>query len=323
MQAVVRKGHGRPDRVLRIEEVPDPELDDDSVLVRVHAAGLARADWYAVTAPALLIRAMAGLSRPKSDRVGTNFAGVAEAVGSRVTDIEPGDEVFGGRTGALGEYVAAKNGIARKPANIGFEEASAVAISGITALQAIRDKGNLRPGQSVLVNGASGGVGPFAVQIAKALGAGEVDAVCSSRNVEQTLALGADRVYDYTKEDYTRSGRRYDLIVDVAGSKSWHANGRALRRGGTLVLVGAPKGGPILGPIGHIAPTVLASVPSRRKLAFFIAEINRANLNALAGLLESGKVTALVERTYPLSQVVEAMDHVGEGHARSNVVVTI
>jgi NADPH:quinone reductase-like Zn-dependent oxidoreductase len=323
MRAIVRTGHGRPEDVLTVAAVPKPDPEDDGVLVRVRAAGLARADWYTVTSPALVMRPLAALIGQKSDRCGTNFAGVAEAVGKDVRDIAVGDEVFGGRTGALGEYVVVKNAIARKPANVGFDEAGAVAISGVTALQAIRDKGALQPGQAVLVNGASGGVGTFAVQIAKALGAGVVDAVCSSRNVQQTLELGADRVFDYTQEDYTRSGRRYDLIVDVAGSKPWSANRRVLAPNGRLVLVGAPKGGRLLGPLGHVIPTFLASLFGSRKCIFFVANITRAEVEALGELLDQGNVKSVVERTYPLEQVVDAMHYIGAGHARSNVVVTI
>jgi NADPH:quinone reductase-like Zn-dependent oxidoreductase len=323
MRAIVRKGHGHPEDVLAVATVPKPELDDESVLVRVRAVGLARADWYTVTLPALILRPMTALIGPKTDRCGTNFAGVAEAVGKDVREIEVGDEVFGGVTGALCEYVLVKKAIARKPASVGFEEAGAVAISGITALQAIRDKGRLQPGQSVLVNGASGGVGTFAVQVARALGAGVVDAVCSARNAQQARELGADRVYDYAREDYTRSGRRYDLILDVAGSQRWSANRRVLEPEGTLVLVGAPKGGRVLGPLGHIVPTFVASRFGRQRCVFFVAQIVCDDVEVLRELLEQGSVRSVVERTYPLEQTVAAMDYVGEGHARSNVVVTI
>jgi NADPH:quinone reductase-like Zn-dependent oxidoreductase len=322
MRAITRTTYGSPD-VLELREVDKPEPADDETLVRVRATSVNPADWYGMTGRPYAARAMAGgLRKPKSDRVGTDFAGTVEAVGKDVTHVQPGDEVFGGRSGALAEYVCARDAVVRKPANVTLEQAAAVPVAAITALQGLRDKGGLRPGQSVLVNGASGGVGTFAVQIAKALGA-EVTGVCSTGNVELVRSLGADHVVDYTKEDFTRSGLRYDLLLDVAGSRSWSACKRVLEPRATLVVVGAPKGGRLLGPLSHVTGLRLASLGSSRKVVFFIARLNRTDLSVLRELMEAGKVTPFVERTYALSETAEAFRYLGEGHARGKVVVTL
>jgi NADPH:quinone reductase-like Zn-dependent oxidoreductase len=245
------------------------------------------------------------------------------AVGAGVTRFAPGDEVFGTGDGTLAEQVAVAEGtLAGKPAGLSFEQAAAVPVAGLTALQGLRDKGRLRPGQRVLVNGASGGVGTFAVQVAKALGA-EVTAVCSIRNVEAARSLGADRVVDYTREDFTATGRRHDLVLDVAGSRPWAACRRVLTPQGRLVLVGAPKGGRLLGPLGHIAGVSLGSMRASQTAVFFISKSSGEDLTALAELLESGTVTPCVERTYPLAQAANALRCLGEGHARGKLVVTI
>jgi NADPH:quinone reductase-like Zn-dependent oxidoreductase len=245
-------------------------------------------------------------------------------VGKDVTDVQPGDEVYGVRSGAYAEYVSARMAVSRKPANLSFEEAAAVPIAGLTALEAVRNHGDLRPGQRVLVNGASGGVGSFAVQIAKALGAGHVTAVCSTRNVERARALGADTVVDYSREDYTRSGERYDLIVDVAGTHSWSRNLRVLGPGGTLVLAGMPSGNHLTGPMGRLARRWLTSRWSRgRRHVFFICKPNRANLAALRELIEEGKVRPQVDRVYPLADVADALDAMGDGHTQGKLVVRI
>jgi NADPH:quinone reductase-like Zn-dependent oxidoreductase len=236
------------------------------------------------------------------------------AVGAGVTRFAPGDEVFGTGDGTLAEPVAVAEGTLAGKA--------AVPVAGLTALQGLRDKGRLRPGQRVLVNGASGGVGTFAVQVAKALGA-EVTAVCSTRNVEAARSLGADRVVDYTREDFTATGRRHDLVLDVAGSRPWAACRRVLTPQGRLVLVGAPKGGRLLGPLGHIAGVSLGSMRASQTAVFFISKSSGEDLTALAELLESGTVTPCVERTYPLAQAANALRCLGEGHARGKLVVTI
>ena len=232
--------------------------------------------------------------------------------------------MFGGRDGAYAEYVCARadRAIVAKPADVSFEEGAAVAVAALTALQGLRDRGQLRPGQQVLINGASGGVGTYAVQIAKALG-GEVTAVCSTGNVEIARSLGADHVIDYTREDFTRSDRRYDLMLDVAGGRSWSACKRVLNPQATVVLVGGPKKNRLLGPIGHVATFRLAAIGSGRKLVFFIAKFNKPDMENLRELLESGKMRSVVDRRYELSEIADALGYIGEGHARGKIVLTV
>jgi len=230
--------------------------------------------------------------------------------------------VFGGRNGALAEYVCVRDAVVMKPANPTFEEAAAVPVAAITALQGLRDKGQLRPGQKVLINGASGGVGTFAVQIAKALGA-EVTGVCSTRNVDLVRSLGADHVIDYTSEDFTHSDQRYDLMLDIAGSRSWSECKRVLTPKATLVIFGAPKGNALMGPLSRIAKLRVAAVWSSRKVVFFIAKLNRADMDVLRELLETGKVTSVIDRRYELSEIANAFRYLGEGHARGKIVITV
>jgi NADPH:quinone reductase-like Zn-dependent oxidoreductase len=321
MKAIVRDTYGSPD-VLRLGEVEKPDLTDDGVLVRVHAASVARGDWYTLTG-LYVGRAEMGLRKPKSRLIGGDFAGTVEAVGSDVTDVRPGDEVFGGRSGAFAEYVCARaRSVALKPARLTFEEAAAVPTSALTALQGLRDKGELQPGQKVLINGASGGVGTFAVQIAKALGA-EVTAVCSTRNVDLVRSLGADHVVDYTRDDFTRSDERYDLLFDNAGSRSWSACKRVLKPEATVVLVGGQMGNRVLGPVGHLVRMRLAALGSGRKLSFFVAKFNKPDMETLRELVEAGKVTPVIDRRYALSEVADAFRYMGEGHAQGKVVVTV
>jgi NADPH:quinone reductase-like Zn-dependent oxidoreductase len=294
------------------------------VLVRVRVASVNIADWYSVVGRPWIARMETGLRRPKSNRLGVDFAGTVEAVGKDVTQFRPGDDVFGGRDGAFGEYVCVRQerAVVPKPANVTFEQAAAVPVAALTALQGLRDQGRLQPGQSVLVNGASGGVGSFAVPIAKALG-GKVTAVCSTGNVETARANGADRVVDYTQEDFTRSEERYDLILDVAGSRSWSELKRVLDRKGTLVIVGGPKRNRLVGPLGHVVAVRLAAVRSSRKVAFFIAKVNKPDMEALRELLESGKVTPVIDKSYELSEIADAFRYIGDGHARGKIVVTV
>jgi NADPH:quinone reductase-like Zn-dependent oxidoreductase len=323
MKAIVRDKFGRPGDVLHLQEVELPELADDGVLVRVRAASVNQVDWYDVTGKPWIARPMTGLRRPKGSRLtGTDFAGTVEAVGKDVTDLQPGDDVFGGGTGSFAEYMCVRKGVGRKPANLTFEEAAAAPVAAITALQGLRDHGQLQPGQKVLVNGASGGVGTFAVQIAKALGA-DVTAVCSTRNVEQARSLGADRVIDYTREDFTRSGERYDVILDVSGTKSWSRYRRVLKPHATLVIVGAPKTNSLLGPLGHIARVRLASWRGNQKAVFFVAKLNREDMAVLRELLESGKVKPVVEKRYELGDVDDALRYLGEGHAQGKLVIGV
>jgi NADPH:quinone reductase-like Zn-dependent oxidoreductase len=322
MKAIVRDRYGLPD-VLKLEEVDWPALDDNGVLVRVRASSVNRVDWYDVTGRPWIARPMTGLRGPRGTRLtGSDFAGTVEAVGKDITGLPPGEDVFGTSGGSFAEYACARIAVARKPANLTLEEAAAVPVAGVTALQGLRDHGRLRPGQTVLVNGASGGVGTFAVQVAKALGA-EVTAVCSTGNVEQARALGADDVIDYTREDFTRSGRRYDLLFDNAGSKSGSACRRVLEPDGTLVLVGAPQADPLFGPLRHIARKIVASRRGSQKLAFFLAKPNTADLNVLCELIEAGKVRPVVERRYDLTETADALRCMGEGHVKGKLVITV
>lgn len=319
MKAVVYESYGLPE-VLKIVDVERPAVPKDGVLVRVRATSVNMAEWYGMTG-LFVARLGGGLLRPKATRLGADFAGIVEAVGQDVSDFRPGDEVFGGRSGAFAEYLTVRTAIALKPANVTFEAAAAVPTAGITALQGLRDHGQLQPGQQVVINGASGGVGSLAVPIAKALGA-EVTAVCSSRNVEQARRLGADHVVDYTQADFTRSGRRYDLLLDIAGGRSWRAYRRVLAPDARVIIVGGPRT-PLIGPLSHVLRLRLASLGSRQKLIFFVAQFNREDLQVLSAWLASGQLKPVVERTYPLEQIAAAMRHLGTGHARSKIVVTL
>ena len=320
MKAIVHNTYGSPD-VLELQEIDKPDPADDEVLVRVRAASVNPADWYGITGRPYVARPMMGLRKPKSSSVRTDFAGTVEAVGSDVTEFRPGDEVFG-RSGAFAEYVCVGEAVAPKPANLTFEEAASVPVAALTALQGLRDKGQLQPGQKVLINGASGGVGTFAVQIAKALGA-EVTGVCSTRNVDLVRSLGADHVIDYTEEDFTRGDRRYDLLLDVAGSRSWRACKRVLNPQATLVMIGAPKATRLLGPLGHIVKVRLAAVRSSRTVVFFVAKLSKADLDVLRELLEAGKVTPVIDRRYELSDIADAFRYLGQGHAQGKIVITV
>ena len=321
MKAMTRKGFGPPEK-LELREVDRPEPKDDEVLVRVRAASLNRYDWYDLTGTPWVGRPMTGLRGPKSPLIGADFAGTIETVGADVTGLQPGDDVYGLRDGALAEYVPARAGVALKPANLSFEEAAAVPMAGLTALQGIRDKAELQPGQRVLVNGASGGVGTFAVQIAKALG-GHVTAVCSTRNVEQARVLGADEVVDYTQDDFTRSGHRYDAILDVAGSRRWSELKRVLAPEGRVIILGGQKGNRMIGPLGHMVRTKLAALRGSQEARFFMAKPNRADLDVLRELIEAGKVKPVVERRFDLEELPEAFRVIGEGHTRGKLVIAI
>jgi NADPH:quinone reductase-like Zn-dependent oxidoreductase len=318
MRAAVHVEYGS--FALRDVETPTPGTGE--VLVRVHATSLNAVDWYGFKGRPYFARPLMGMRKPKSTEVGTDFAGVVAAVGDGTTGFTPGDEVYGCREGAFAEYVVAAKAVARKPANLSFEEAAAIPVAGFTALQGLRDHGGVQPGQKVLVNGAAGGVGTLTVQIGKALGA-EVHAVCSTGNVEQARELGATRVFDYTREDFARSGERYDVFFDNAGNRSWRSMRRVLSAHGSVVLVGGPRQKRLLGPLGHVARAKLAAMLERRRAVFFIAKPNRDDLNALRDLIESGEVRPVIERRYDFAQIVEAMRQLDDGHARAKTVVTI
>jgi NADPH:quinone reductase-like Zn-dependent oxidoreductase len=322
VKAIVHHRFGSPE-VLELQDLAQPDLSDDGVLVRVRASSVNPAEWYAVTGRPYIARTAAGLRRPRHPVPGADFAGTVEAVGSAVTDLRPGDAVFGGTSsGAFAEYVCVTGTVVRKPANLTFEQAAAVPTAAVTALQGLRDHGQLRPGHRVLINGASGGVGTFAVQLAKAFGA-EVTGVCSTHNVDLVRSLGADHVVDYTREDFTRGERRYDLLLDVAGSRSWSDCKRVLGQDATLVLVGGPKTNPWTGPLGHVASVRLASLRASQKVVFFVAKFTREDFLVLAELLEAGKVTPAIDRQYELTEVPAALNYLGEGHARAKVVITV
>jgi NADPH:quinone reductase-like Zn-dependent oxidoreductase len=323
MQAIVYRCYGSAD-VLKVEQIARPTVEDDQVLVRVRAAALNPLDWHYMTGTPYIMRLSAGLGSPKDTRVGVDFAGTVEAVGKNVTRFKPGEEVFGGRGGALAEYVTVREdrAIALKPANVTFEQAGAVGVAAVTALQALRDHGRIRAGQKVLVNGASGGVGTFAVQIARSFGA-EVTGVCSTRNVELVQSLGADHVVDYKKEDFTQSAERYDLILDNVGNHSFSALRRVLKDDGVLVMVGGPKKDPWLGPITRSLRAMMLSPFVSQELVTILAELKQDDLSTLAGLMEAGKVTPVIDRRYTLSEVPEAMEYMGGGHARGKVVVNL
>jgi NADPH:quinone reductase-like Zn-dependent oxidoreductase len=274
-----------------------------------------------------IMRAMGvGLRKPKDPRLGVDYAGTVEAVGKNVTQFKPGDEVLGGKSGAFAEYVCARadRAIVLKPANITFEQAASVPIAAITALQGLRDKGKIQPGQKVLINGASGGVGTFAVQIAKSFGA-DVTGVCSTRNLDMVRSLGADHVINYTKEDFTKNGQRYDLILDNVGTQPLSGFRRVLNPNGILVMIGGggPNDGGLIGPLGRPVKALLLSPFISQKMGMLMAELNKKDLTILGDLMQSGKVTPVIDRTYPLSQIAEAIRYLEQGHARGKVIITM
>jgi NADPH:quinone reductase-like Zn-dependent oxidoreductase len=324
MKAAVRDRFGAPCEVVELRELDAPVPAEGEVLVRVHAASLNIADWYSVVGRPRIARPTTGIFRPRSNRLGTDYAGVVEAVGPGVTTFEPGDEVFGGKDGAYAEYVVAAvdRSITPKPANVTFDEAAAVPVAGLTALQALRDKGGLQEGQKVVINGASGGVGTYAVQIAKALG-GNVTAVCKAENVEIARSLGADRVVDYAREDFTRGDDRYDLMIDIAGTRSWRECTRVLAPDATVVVVGGPRANRLLGPLGHVAGMRLGAIRGSRTMAFFIAKFNKPDMETLRELLESGQMRSVVDRRFAFAEIAGALDYQGEGHPRGKVVLDV
>ena len=315
MKAAVRDRYGSPDAVVVLREIDRPVAADDEVLVRVHAASVNPADWYGVTGTPYVGRVELGLRKPKERRLGVDFAGTVEAVGTEVTQFRPGDDVFGWCAGSFAEYASGpEDHFVAKPAQMTYEEAAAVPVAAVTALQALRDVGKLHSGQSVLINGAAGGVGTFAVQIAKSLGA-EVTGVCSSRNVDLVKSLGADHVIDYTGQDFTKGAQRYDLILDNAGSQSLAALRGVLSSGGTVVYNSGAS-------MGRMAGAMLLS-RTGRKVFTFLARLNQADLVVLRDLIEAGKLRSVIDRTYPLQDAGGAIAYVEAGHARGKVVVTV
>jgi NADPH:quinone reductase-like Zn-dependent oxidoreductase len=321
VKAIVGKEYGSP-AGLELQEVDKPLLDDDGVLVRVRAASVNPLDWHVMRGLPYLVRLTEGLRKPKRTIPGVDVAGHVEAVGRNVTQFQAGDEVFGHRGGAFAEYVrGAEKNFVPKPAGLTFEQAAAVPVAGCTALQALRDKGQLQPGQRVLINGAAGGVGTFAVQIAKALGA-DVTGVCSTTNVDLVRSIGADQVIDYTEEDFTRSGQRYDLILDAVGNRSLSDCRRVLGSSGTLVLVGAAEGNWVAPVVLPLKALVLSRFVRQRLLAL-LATIDKKDIVVLKELIEAGELTPVIDRTYPLSETPEAIRYLEAGHARGKVVITV
>ncbi|MDQ3782322.1 MAG: NAD(P)-dependent alcohol dehydrogenase [Actinomycetota bacterium] len=321
MRAIAQDRYGGVD-ALELRQMAKPVPGDDDVLVAVRAASAHLGDWHLMTGLPYLIRIMGyGLRAPKATVRGTDFAGVVEAVGGNVTDFKPGDEVFGVAAGTFAEYAVARPGkIAPKPASLTFEQAAAVPTSATTALQALRDRGNIQPGQQVLIIGAGGGVGTYAVQLAKALGA-QVTGVCSTTKVDLVRSLGADRVIDYTREDFASSGRRYDLIIDTAGNRPLSQLRRALAPRGTLVIVGAEGGGRWLGPVDRLLRAMLVSPLVSQRLTALFASDSTEDLVALTRFLEDGSVTPVIGRTFPLPETRHAIGYLGAGHARGKVVI--
>ena len=320
MQAIAQDHYGSPHKVLEFRDMAKPVVKDDEVLLRVHAASIHVGDLILMAGTPYLMRMATGLRKPKNQIPGTDVAGTVEAVGKDVQGLRPGDEVLGWCAGAFAEYARApEHQLVKKPANLTFEQAAAVGVSATTALQLLRDEGHVQPGQKVLINGASGGVGTFAVQIAKAFGA-EVTGVCSAKNVEMVRSIGADHVIDYTNEDFTKGGRRYDLILDNVGNHSMSATRRALSPNGTLLSNGGGHSG---GKLGRVIKAAIVSMFVRQQGRPSVKSQNPADLQVLKELVEAGKVTPVIDGTYSLSKTPRAMGHVGAGHARGTVVITV
>jgi NADPH:quinone reductase-like Zn-dependent oxidoreductase len=318
MRAVRQSGYGEPARVLSIEDVERPTPADDQVLVRVHASSVNSGDWRLVLADPFLVRLMSGFRRPR-ERIGGDVAGIVEAVGSNVSHLVPGAAVYGVRTGAFAEYVAGKSFV-RKPSNLSLEEAAAVPIAALTALQALRDKGGLQPGQRVLINGAGGGVGTYAIQLAKAMGA-QVTVTTRPENADLLRSLGADEVVDYTRQDFTRSEERYDLVVDVGGRRSLRAMRRVLVPGGTFVQVGAARGG--FGVVGRMVAGMIRSRILKQRVVVFISNASTDDFDTLRELIEAGKVRPVIDRTYAFDQIAEAIAYAATERAAGKIVIRI
>jgi NADPH:quinone reductase-like Zn-dependent oxidoreductase len=327
MKAIVYQGFGSPD-ILRCEEIDKPAPGDNEILIKVRAASVNPLDWKVMKGGPLIVRLLLGLGKPKVKRPGVDVAGQVEAVGRNVTQFKPGDEVFGTCLGALAEYATSKSvlgmksALVRKPDNVTFEQAAAAPVAALTGLQGLRDKGRVQPEQKVLINGAAGGVGTFAVQIAKSFGA-NVTGVCSTRNLDLVRSIGADRVIDYTQEDFTKNGQHYDLVFDCIGNRSLSACRRVLKANGKLVMVGAPGDARLTGLLGRLIAALVLSPFMSRKMIFFLAKVNQEDLTIVGEFMATGKVTPVIDGRYRLSEVAEAFRYMEEGHARGKVVITL
>jgi len=323
MRAVMRRCYGVP-QAARIERVAKPVPTDTQVLIKVRASSVNPADWYRMSGQPYVMRLQSGIGTPERHRAGYDVAGVIEAVGAKVTRFKPGDEVFGGVGGAYAEYAVGEQDseLVLKPANLSFEEAAAMPIAAITALQGLRDHGLVKPGHKVLINGASGGVGTYAVQIAKAMGA-EVTGVCSTRNVELVRSLGADHVVDYKEGDFTKAGEKYDVIIDNVGNHSYFDLADVTQPQGRIVTIGGQKSVPWLGPISRIASRLFVAPFIDQELPFFVASVEVPDLEWLANLAREGKLESPIDRTYPLEEVGAALEYLGSQRARGKVVITV
>ena len=323
MKGIVYRCYGSPD-VLRYEDIAKPTVADNEVLVKVHAASVNPLDWHDVEGTPYIVRLDDGFGKPENPRLGVDFAGTVEAVGKNVKRFKPGDEVFGGRSGAFAEYVTVREErvVALKPSNVSFEQAASVPIAAITALQALRDKGQLQPGQKILINGASGGVGTFAVQIAKAYGA-DVTGVCSTRNVDLVRSIGADHVIDYTREDFTRGAQHYDLILDNVGTHSLREYKRVLDPKGIYVMIGSTAIGNWFAFLATPIEAQILSPFVSQKFGMILAELNQKDLTVLADLMQAGKLTPVIDRRYKLNEVPAAIRYLEQGHARGKVVISV
>jgi NADPH:quinone reductase-like Zn-dependent oxidoreductase len=322
VKAAVYTRYGPPDVVVQITDVNKPAPKGDEVLIRVRAASVNPLDWHFTRGTPYFVRIPAGLRKPKITRLGVDVAGEVEAVGRNVTQFKAGDEVFGSCRGAFAEYACTpETALVTKPNNVTYEQAASAPLAALTALQGLRDKGKIQPGQMVLINGAAGGVGTFAVQIAKSFGA-DVTGVCSTRNVDMVRAIGADRVIDYTQEDFTKSGQHYDLILDSVGNHSLLAFRRVLNPKGNYIAVGGPSGRWMIGPL---ARAITAPVLSRfvgQNLVIVLARRSKEDLTTIRGLMASGRVTPVIDKRYRLSEVPQAIRYLEAGHARGKVVIT-
>ena len=322
MKAIFYSCYGSAD-VLKLVDVEKPVPAADEILVKVRAASVNPLDWHYMRGEPYLMRLGSGLGKPEDTRLGVDFAGTVEAVGINVTRFKPGDGVFGGKTGAFGEYVTVNEdrAVALKPDNVTFEQAASVPIAALTALQALRDTGHIKAGQKVLINGASGGVGTFAVQIAKAFGA-EVTGVCSTRNVDMVRSIGADHVIDYTREDYTKSSQQYDIIVDNVGNRSLLENRDVMTPGGILVIIGGPKGNWIKPLIRPVQAMILSPFLDQ-EFGMMLAKLKKEDLAFVGDLMKDGKVTPVIDRRYPLNEVPEAIRYSEKGHASGKIIIEV
>jgi NADPH:quinone reductase-like Zn-dependent oxidoreductase len=322
MKAIVYHNYGSPD-VLKCEEVEKPTPGDDEVLIKVRAASVNPLDWHFIRGIPYFVRMAGGLLKPKDTRLGVDVAGLVEAVGRNVTQFKPGDQVFGSCRGALAEYACtSESALVIQPDNMTFEQAASVPLAAFTALQGLRDKGEIQPGQKVLINGAAGGVGTFAVQIAKWLGA-NVTGVCSTRNLDMVRSIGADRVIDYTQEDFTKGGQRYDLILDSVGNHSLFACRRVLNPQGRCIIVGGPSGRWMIGTLSRAITAPLLSRFVSQMLGMVMAKRSKDDLTIISDLMKAGKVTPVIDRRYSLNDAPDAIRYLEEGHAQGKVIITL